>query len=156
MLELPSVAWLTEIVAGILADAAFMFVEATDERDWQGAEFLCARLALEHGESVELVLRADVALGPTLAANLLGTEADSDEARVSAGAALGELANMVAGAVAVEVFGHESICHIGIPEVAVGSGLVSSPTPEPPSCKTIVLTEEGHHLAVMLRAGGTA
>jgi hypothetical protein len=156
MLELPSAERLTEIVAGILADATFMFVESAETKDWQGTELLCARLAMEHGERVELMLRAEPALGPTLAANLLGTEVDSEEARASAGAALGELANMVAGALAVEVFGHEAICHIGIPEVAVESTLDSIAALAATTCKTIVLTEEGHHLAVMLCAGAGA
>jgi len=156
MIELPSTDKLTEIVAGILADATFMFVETTDAQDWQGAEVLSARLDMEHGESVELVLRAEPVLGPILAANLLGTEVDSEEARASAGDALGELANMVAGALAVEVFGNEAICHIGIPELAVEPGLVSSAALAAATCKTIVLTEEGHHLAVMLSAGASA
>jgi hypothetical protein len=156
VLELPTKEKLTDLVATILADATFMFVEPVEGNAPQESDALCACLVLGQDETVELVLRAAPGLGPTLAANLLGTEPDSDEARAAASDAVGELANMLAGAVAVEVFGHEMICHISIPEVALEVGQSVAPAPEPDACRTVLLTEDGHCLSVVLRIGASA
>lgn len=156
MLELLTREKLTDLVATMLADATFTFVEPVEGNVAQETETLCARVVLGQGEAVELVLRAAPELGPTLAANLLGTEPESDEARAAANDAVGELANMLAGAIAVEVFGQETICPISIPVVALELGSSSPPGPEADACRTVLLTEDGHYLSVTLRVEATA
>jgi chemotaxis protein CheY-P-specific phosphatase CheC len=149
--ELPTTEKLTDLVASILADATFVFVEPVQSDAWHQSDALCARVVFGQGKDVELVLRAAPALAPTLAANLLGIEPESDEARESAADAVGELANMLAGVLAVAVFGPETICRISIPEVALEVGQSLVPIPEPDACRTVLLTEDGHYLSVALR-----
>ena len=78
------------------------------------------------------------------------------EARAAAADAVGELANILAGALAVEVFGKDVVCDIGIPVVATETGRAASDRLAKATCSANLLTDEGFALAVGLTAQGGA
>ncbi|HEX7596962.1 MAG TPA: chemotaxis protein CheX, partial [Polyangia bacterium] len=114
---------LASVVIDLLESAAFMFAVTSDEKPWVAEEILHARLILGHEERFQLSICVPSELGLTLAANLLGLEPDSDDAKAGIGDSVGELANMVAGLVAVDLFGPDVVCKIGVPQVLPEQGL---------------------------------
>ena len=150
MASAPSSESLARTVSALLADAAFVFAEPTDASPSSEESPLVARLTMEHGEIWELCVCLQDKLGEVLAANLLGTEDDSGEARAAAADAAGELANILAGALAVELFGKDVVCRIGIPVVTIENGRTVAAQLASMPCRTNLLTEEGHALAVAL------
>jgi CheY-specific phosphatase CheX len=111
---------------------------------------------MAHGQSWELCVCVQDKLGDMLAANLLGTESETGEARAAATDAVGELANILAGALAVDLFGKDVVCQIGIPMVATETGRAASDRLAKATCRANLLTEEGYALAVTLTAQGAA
>ena len=147
---------LSDTLIALLADAAFVFAEPAANPLPTHENPLVARLTIEHGETWELCVCAQDKLGQMLAANLLGTESESDEARDSAADAVGELANILAGALAVNLFGKDVVCQIGIPVVAIEAGRLAEDHLTHSTCRVNLLTEEGYGLAVALTAQGGA
>ena len=156
MASAPNSESLARSVIALLADAAFVFAEPTAAPLPASENPLVARLAMEHGETWELCVCVQDKLGQMLAANLLGTESDTGEARAAAADAVGELANILAGALAVELFGKDVVCRIGIPVVAVEGGRAVAARLAQSSCRANLLTEEGYALAVALVSRGGA
>ena len=146
---------LSRTLIGLLADAAFVFAEPTSSPLPATESPLVARMTMAHGESWELCVCVQDKLGDMLAANLLGTESES-EAHASAADAVGELANILAGALAVDLFGKDVVCHIGIPEVSVEPGHTAGDRLAKADYRANLLTEEGFTLAVALTAQGGA
>ena len=69
---------------------------------------------------------------------------------------MGELANILAGALAVNLFGKDVVCQIGIPVVAIEAGRLAEDHLTHSTCRVNLLTEEGYGLAVALTAQGGA
>jgi len=152
----PSSDALSRAVIALLADAAFVFAEPTTAPMPAGDNPLVARLTLELGERWELYVCVQEKLGQMLAANLLGTESETGEARAAASDAVGELANILAGALAVDLFGKSVVCKIGIPTVAIEPARAVGERLAKSACRVNLETEEGYALAVALIAqGGT-
>jgi len=156
MADAPSADKLTELSLSLLADAAFVFAERSPEPLATNQSMLVARLLIEHDVKWELVVCVELDLGMVLAANLLGIENDSDEARNAAGDAVGELANILAGSVSIEFHGVHTICKIGIPTVAVEPGQIFGGTLAKATRNCHFVTEEGAHLAIALVPRGKA
>ena len=154
MVSAPSSDALSRAVITLLADAAFVFAEPTTAPLPAGENPLVARLTLELGESWELCVCVQDKLGQMLAANLLGTEGETGEAQAAAADAVGELANILAGALAVELFGKNVICRLGIPTVAVESGSAVGECLAKSPCRVNLETEEGYVMAVAVLAKG--
>jgi len=154
MVNPPSVESLSRTLIALLADAAFVFAEPVVGPLLSGENPLVARLTIEHGETYELCLRVQDKLGEMLAANLLGTESETGEASAAAADAVGELANILAGAMAVELFGKDVVCNIGIPVVSIETGGTVGECPAKFTCRADLLTEEGYALAVALTGQG--
>lgn len=104
-----------KVVAQILEEAAFCFVEESEQSALSGAEQF-SFLTHFHGDAVgRILLVADGEFGEELAANLLGL--DSGEADLeSTKAALSEILNMVAGPLITAWFGDDARCEISPPE----------------------------------------
>ncbi len=135
---------------GVLESAAFVFADQTESQDWPNGGAISARLLMEHGQKVALRICAAHEFGPLLAANLLGMEPDSDEARASAGDAIGELANMLAGGLAAEIFGKGVISKITIPKVTQETRAEHLKHLEGVTCRIALITEEGFRLDASL------
>lgn len=156
MASVPSVESLSGTLIALLVDAAFVFAEPTANPLPTYENPLVARLTIEHGETWGLCVCVQDKLGQMLAANLLGTESETGEARDAAADAVGELANIMAGAVAVELFGKDVVCHIGIPVVAIETGRLAGNYLTQSTCCVNLSTEEGYALSVALTAQGGA
>ena len=154
MANAPTSGALSSAVIALLADAAFVFAEPTTAHMPEGENPLVARLTLELGERWELCVCVQDKLGQLLAANLLGTESETGEARAAASDAVGELANILAGTLALDLFGKTVICKIGIPVVATESGRAVDECLAKSACRVNLETEEGYALAVALIAQG--
>ena len=143
---------LASIVIEMLESAAFLFAVTADEKPWAADKILNARLVLEHQDRFQLSLCVPSELALTLAANLLGLEPESEEAKASTGDAVGELANMVAGILAVEIFGRDVVCRIGVPEVGPEQGLDHDTHFTNTPCRVSLNTEEGYRIDASLAA----
>jgi hypothetical protein len=138
---------LAELVSRTLEDAAFVFTEPADPTLPFEAPVLEARLDFEGPSRGELALTATPALARGLAANLLGLEPGDPDIAVRAGDALGEIVNMLAGAVVLELFGPAAQTRIGVPAVRELAG-----APAPGSGTSVSLTtEEGERLDAFVR-----
>ena len=150
MASAPSSELLSRRVIALLADAAFVFAEPGVAPMPANESPLVARLTMEHGETWELCVCVQDKLGDMLAANLLGTESETGEARAAAADAVGELANILAGGLAVELFGKDVVSRIGIPVVAIETAGAVGNRLGKAACRVHLLTEEGYTLAVAL------
>jgi CheY-specific phosphatase CheX len=119
-----------------------------------GENSLVARLTMELGERWELCVCVEEKLGQLLAANLLGTESETGEAQAAASDAVGELANILSGTLALNLFGKTVVCKIGIPVVVMESGRAVDECLAKSACRVNLETEEGYVLAVALIALG--
>jgi hypothetical protein len=141
---------LGSLVAELLVSAAFVFAEIAEEKPWAAGGLLNARLTLTHGAEFELALCVPGGLAPELAANLLALEPDSAEAKANASDAVGELANMLAGILAVEIFGRDVVCKIGVPRVACETAADHDSHFGRVSCRVSLQTEEGYRVDAAL------
>jgi Chemotaxis phosphatase CheX len=112
-----SPALLAQCLARTLEEAAFVFAEPTDDPPPFEGDVIEARLAYSGAHSAELVLAAPHDLAATLAANLLGEEEGGASVTGDDLDALGELLNMIAGSLVLELFGPEAGCKLGLPRV---------------------------------------
>ena len=141
---------LASSVIQVLESAAFVFAERIDEAPWPVATAAGAHVTLEHGDQARLTLCVAPTLGTVLAANLLGLEPDSEEARTSAADAVAELANMLAGVLAVELFGRDVTTRIGVPRLVEESAADHEQHLAAATCRVALLTEEGERIDVTL------
>lgn len=104
-----------EVVARILEEAAFCFVEESEQSALSGAEQFAFATHF-HGDAVgRILLIVDGEVGEELASNLLGLdpgEADLENLK----SALAETLNMIAGPLITAWFGDDARCEISPPE----------------------------------------
>jgi hypothetical protein len=139
------------LASALLADAAFVFAEPSKAFTPQKAPLETARIALICSSSLELLVVAEADLARSLAANLLGIEEDSEEAQSSAGAALGEWANMLAGSLAVAHMVDQGAASIGIPAICTASASAAGVALGKAVRRANLVTETGQHMVVALR-----
>jgi hypothetical protein len=144
---------LSAVVTELLESAVFVFAEPVEIQPWGDPTVWCARLDLEHGKKFQMSLCVPKELALTLAANLLGLEPDSAEAQESLGDAVGEMANMLAGVVAVELFGKDVVSRIGVPKITQAAGADHDAFAAKAVCRSSLLTEEGQRVDSCLFEG---
>jgi hypothetical protein len=137
----------------LLADAAFVFVEASASFAPRSKALYLGKVSITCTRAFELVVVIEAELAQSLAANLLGIEEDSEEASKSRADAVGELVNILAGSVALEC---EGPCSIGIPAVTATPGATANATLDRALRRVNLVTENDQHLAVALASLGTA
>lgn len=104
----------------VFEEAAFVLVSpARRELEWT-APAVEVELAYRGPACGRLRLAATEAFGAEVAANLMGLAPDDPEALAQATAALGELLNIVAGALLAETFGTGQVFDLGLPEPTSG------------------------------------
>lgn len=110
---------LAAVLARTLEEAAFVFTEEAEAPPPAlGERAIAARITFAGPGEGELTLTTSAALAATLAANLLGEDEGGAEVVGDDEDAVGEVLNMIAGAWAVEAFGDEVPCRLGLPRVA--------------------------------------
>ena len=108
---------LGDVLGRVLEEAAFVFVEPAEEAPPEGP-LLRAQLRYVGRHAGELSLVMSERFAATVAASILGEEEGGEELTGDDRDALGEVLNMVAGVLAVELFGEDSRCALGLPVVA--------------------------------------
>lgn len=149
---MPSAQLLSRKVRELLSEAAFVFAEPTDEPRDLGGDVVVARLRIQHDEAADLVVYAERELGNLLAANLLGTDHDTGEARAAVHDAVAELTNILAGSLAIEMFGKEVVARIGLPVVTAEPAYTVQDALAKCPCRVGFVTDEGHGLVVGISA----
>ena len=148
---------LTEILARtlgqVLEEAAFVFAEATDDPPPLAGPVLQARLAYGGEHRGELVLAAPHELAATLAANLLGEDEGGAAMTGDDEDAVGELLNMIAGTLLVELHGPEARCSLGLPRVALVPADQHERELAQADVVASVLEEEGRRIDLSARFG---
>jgi hypothetical protein len=146
---------LADALGRTLEEAAFVFAERCEAPPPYAGALLQARLAYEGcgAEQGELVLTAPRTLATTLAANLLGEEDGSPEAERRQGDALGELLNMIAGAVVFDLFGPDARCALGLPRVAEVDAAEGERVPGEASAAATLVEEQGRRIDLAVRLG---
>jgi hypothetical protein len=150
MVELPDNEKLGLLAGGVLADAAFVFAEASESFSPKGKSVLFARISLTSTERWELMVIAESDLAKALAANLLGIDDDAEEAERSGPDALAEWTNIFAGSLAVECVSSQPF-RIGLPTVTAEASLRASALMTNTLRRANLVTENGHHVAIGLR-----
>lgn len=110
---------LTQVLAHTLEEAAFVFAEPTDQPPPHEEPLIEARLKYHGEHEAELVLATSGRFAATIAANLLGEDEGGADVIGDDHDALGELLNMIAGALVAELFGPDSRCRLGLPAVGL-------------------------------------
>ncbi len=146
---------LTEILARtlgqVLEEAAFVFAEATDDPPPLSGPVLQARLSYDGDHRGELVLAAPSDLAATLAANLLGEDEGGAAMTGDDADALGEILNMIAGSLLVELHGPEARCSLGLPRVAIVPAVQHDRDLARADVKASLLEEEGRRIDLSVR-----
>lgn len=132
--------------ARTLEEAAFVFAERSDDPPPFEGEVLEARLAWSGPDAGELRLTAEPALAAALAANLLGV----DDAEGRGADALGELLNMAAGAVVLELFGPREARRLLLPAVRVVDAATHASARAGAAVSASLLEESGRRIDVAL------
>jgi len=146
---------LAETLGSTLEEAAFVFVEPRSRPPPFPAKVLEARIGYAGPSSGELFLVADSSMAATLAANLLGE--DEGEATASRGSdALGELLNMVVGALVMRLFGEGARCRLGVPRVREVRASEHQARLLAAACTAHLVEEEGRRIDLSLAAGDAA
>ena len=98
---------------------AFMFAEAADDGDLPEPpdEAVQVSMSFMGPQDGRLVLAADRAMCPELAANMLGLDPDDPKAEMRGIDALKELLNVVCGNVLTRMAGDKPVFDLSIPEV---------------------------------------
>jgi Chemotaxis phosphatase CheX len=147
---------LAQALERLLEDAAFVFAEATEEPPPHEDAVIQAHLAYAGPEDGELVLAASPDLAATLAANLLGEDEGGAIPTGDDEDAIGELLNMLAGSLLVDLYGPDARWRLGLPEVR----RVAVPEHEralaSASAAVTLVEEEGRRIDLAARVGGRA
>jgi len=143
---------LTESAASVLEDAAFLFTEPAEEQLDQAGDLVRARIRFSGPASGFLQINTPVEGCTTLAANMLGIDADDDDAFARGKDALGEILNILCGAVLGRAFGGHDIT-MGLPALVANDD--PSHAPQGSDVRAGLMTDEGFGMEFVLRFDGT-
>ncbi len=143
---------LSSFVGRMLEDAAFIFAEPPEiaPPPFSGT-VIEAWLSFSGREEGELWIAADEQLAAELAANLLGEDAGDPTVAARGAEALGELANVLAGSLVVELYGDEVPCRLGVPAIRTLSPADYRRKAPGEACSVVLVTEEGRRFDAALR-----
>ncbi|HWA74144.1 MAG TPA: chemotaxis protein CheX [Polyangiaceae bacterium] len=136
---------LHRVASQVLEDAAFLLTEVGDGTPLPGQR-RNATVAFAGPQRGAVRLSTSDELLRQLTADMLGVEADDENAREQSGSALAELTNILAGALVAELFGTATLCQLGVPEL---SGAPDSTSNEA-HCAITRVDMEGRPIAVEL------
>lgn len=108
---------LGETVIDVLQEAAFIFAEPIEEATNDSSIKFIAKLGFTGPSSGQMFLLCSRNLATEFAANLLGIEPDDPEAESKGRDAVGEVLNIVGGALLARWFGLSGNFEMGVPNV---------------------------------------
>ena len=135
---------LAYVTAEMFESTAFMFLEPAEQTPWTDAPeadaLISAEVSFSHAdERARLVIAASAGFSAELAGNLLGLDGDDEEAKSGGPAAVGEMANIIAGFLVAQMYG-DVVIDIGPPVVGKTSG--SALTAQLPTTMSSAVFEE--------------
>lgn len=142
------------VFSEVLANAAFLFAEEGEAGLIPDDPWLETRIGYRGPFRGELKLLCPRAFATLLAANLLGIEAEDDDAKSKAEDAVGELLNIICGQFITTVYGSSAIFDLSIP--------ITCKLDETPDLSgdddsgTSTLTVQGHRVQLTHQSGGDA
>ncbi|MFL5264646.1 MAG: chemotaxis protein CheX [Anaeromyxobacteraceae bacterium] len=146
---------LESVLGRMLEEAAFVFAEATTVPPPHAAALVEARLGYAGPQRGELTLVAPASLAATLAANLLGEDEGGASTTGDDEDAIGELLNMIAGVVVVELFGEDAACQLGLPRVRRIGPDAHARTLATATAAATMVEEEGRRIDLALTSAGS-
>lgn len=105
---------LMEVAGRTLEDTAFVLVDLAEGERFTGA-VVRATLAFSGTARGALLVASSNPFAVAMAANLMGLELNDPEVVDKGEEALGELVNIIAGALTERLFGTDQLCQLGIP-----------------------------------------
>jgi hypothetical protein len=133
---------LRETTPHILEQVAFVFAEPSDEAAPFSGDVVEADIDFNGPLVGQLRLTTSRTCAATLAASVLGVDADDPAAIAYTSDVLGETLNMLCGAVLLQLFGAVDSTHSGTPTVSVRSAASATTVGETVS----FVTDEGHRI----------
>ena len=138
---------LQRVVMQVLEECAFLCTEPSPAALSRSDPVTRVTLEFSGPRAGRVELHAGQALALTLAADMLGVDADDADAERLADGALAEVTNVIAGSLVASVFGTDCLVELGIPVVDHGN-------PEPLSaldCGLCLLDMDGRGIEVRAR-----
>jgi len=151
----PTAAQLAEVLGRTLDEAAFVFTDPQEAPPPFTGSLIEARIRYDGPATGVLCLATGPEMAATLAANLLGAE-ESDVTPALRRDAVGELLNMVVGALVAQVYGEESRCRLGVPQVRELAAAAYAGGQAQRACATHLVEEHGRRIDLSLHAEAAA
>lgn len=151
----PSPAAVGAVISQTLEEAAFLITEPITDQlpSWPSRSLLQARLSLSGSKvSGTLFLICSARLAVEMAANMMGIEPSEEQAAGAAMDALGEVLNMVAGALCEQLFDEQAV-EVGIPQVEVTTGELAKSSAEQLTVVSLQ-SDDGDWLLAAVRLDG--
>lgn len=145
---------LAEAAARVLEDGAFLFTEPADEPPALQDDVVTARIRFEGPGEGFLQVTMPTQGCTMLAANMLGVDPEDDDAAARGRDALGEILNILCGALLGEAFPDSAEIKMGLPYVAEGREVPADPKGQ--DAKATLLAEDGFAIEVAFRIAGDA
>ena len=139
---------LGRVVIEILEEAAFLFTEPMDEDATQAPspELIVARIGYRGPSRGEMLFSTPTNVAVELAANLLGLEPDDPEVEGKGDEAVGEMLNIIGGALLKEWFGSSADFEMGIPKVERMTGEEFAKSTKGAALHLPLITDEGERI----------
>ncbi len=135
------------LVSRTLEDTAYAFASPTFDPYTPVADDIAVSLSFQGPEDGHVLVHGARALGNALAAALLGIEPSDDDAAAGASDAIGEVTNILAGAIIHHLYGSHVLCRLGTPQI-----LAMEPAAPRPLATAQLLVDDEHPLFVAVYA----
>jgi len=143
---------LMEVAGRTLEDTAFVLVDAAEDEKFSGA-VVHAALEFTGTEKGTLTVASSNPFAVYMAANLMGLEMNAPGIADLGSEALGELVNIMAGALTERLFGTNQLCQIGIPVTSTVSPDAHQSELEASTCWVSLLGDDEHRIDVFVELG---
>lgn len=143
---------LASVASRVFVDTAFLLTEPGGIWEPDFPDAVHALIGFESGAPGELVVSFPNSVACQLAADMLGVEPEDPEAVQSAGNAVAEMANVLAGVLMVQLFGEDGQWELGLPRIEVSAPRSTLPT----ACRIALQTDSGDQIQVSITRGEAA
>ena len=136
---------LAVLAASTFADTAFLLTEPSAEQTPFSDDWLCAVIKFQAQVDGRLVIATPTSVAAQVAADMLCVDARDSEAQAQAGAAVAELANVLAGVLVAQLFGSTGKWQLGLPTITLREPRIA---PGERSNRVTLLNERGQPIRV--------
>ncbi len=134
------------VISQMLEEAAFVFIEPIPTAPLETAEIVFAKLTFAGPESGFITMGVSEEFATTLAASLLGVDPDDPDVSEKQKGAVGEILNIIVGALMETMFGDKAVINLGIPEVAIVDTQTLRQITEQAQHRATFLTDDDYRL----------